>query len=702
MRRVAKRLFQVALTVWAVVTITFVLIRQMPGGPLGYLRAKLAQAGIDPSSIDNLEEVYFGTSSDDPLYVQYVDYVTSTLSGDLGRSIIFGEDVSSILLEAMPWTLLVMSISIALTFAIGLLFGALMAYHEGSRLDYVGTIVSILFNSIPYYVFALALLFFAAFQMGWFPTGGRKSLGVTVGYNIEFVIDVFHHAALPIFSFVFTAFGGVAIAMRGNAISVLGSDYLRVARLRGLSSNRIASRYVLRNAVLPMYTSLLIAIGFMFGGAVILEQIFQYTGVGFFMFEAISGRDFPLMMGAFLLISIAVTIAIFIGDMTYSLLDPRATTSDETQGSQSLSGLARNTLRWIRRRLKTGDSGETASRTLRDDGDSVFTVRASGGAEIGRTDSLRDRLRTLPALFAVLWGDARARVGIVIVGIYLFLGTVGLVLIPEPDISQAPRFVRPFENMAYPLGTNNQGQRMFSLMVYAIPPMLKMILAGAVFATTVATLVGTFAGYVGGVVDRILMTLADIQIALPGLPLLIVLAAVFQPESPYVLGLIISAPAWAGLARNIRSQVLTLRDLSYVESNRIIGVPIPKIVAADILPNMMSYISVNFVYQARSIIFSSVALYFLGVLPVSFQNWGVTMNIAYNQGALQSPSRFYWILEPMLTIILLTLGMVLLAQGMDRIFNPRIRARHLDAGGDAEPEPEPETGGEDTFSARAD
>ncbi|WP_254280609.1 ABC transporter permease subunit [Haloarcula marina] len=688
MSRIAKRLLQSVFTIWAVITITFVLIRQMPGGPMGYLRAQLAKSGIDPGSISNLGEWYFTVDFDAPLHVQYINYLTGILQGDLGRSIILKEPVTDVMLGALPWTLFVMSFSILFSYIIGLLVGALMAYLEGSKLDYVGTIIGVVFNSVPYYVFALALLFVFAFQGGWFPTGGRVSLGVEPGFTLEFLLDAFHHAALPIFSFVFTAWGGIALAMRGNAISVLGSDYLRVARLRGLSSKRIASRYVLRNAVLPMYTKLLLSIGFLFGGAVILEQIFTYLGVGFYMFRAIQANDFPLLMGGFLFISVAVVLAVLIADMTYSIIDPRAASDEGSQKEQTLLESIREAVKWVRRRRKTGASVQMESRQVEDNEESVFTARSSNTVDDGTIQTIRKRLHVLPASFAILWSDIRARVGLLIIGAFVFLGTVGLLVIPQPEIGQAPRLLTPFENMAYPLGTNNQGQRMSSLLVYSIPPIFKMILAGAVFATTIATVVGTVAGYLGGFFDRALMTLADIQIALPGLPLVIVLAALFQPESPYVLGLIISVDKWGGLARGLRSEVLTLRGLPYVESNRIIGVSTPKILFSDILPNVMSYISINFAYQARSIIFQSVGLYFLGVLSVTYQNWGITMNIAYNQGALNSPEQFYWLLEPMMMIVLLTLGMVLLAQGMDRVFNPRIRARHLDSDSGSQSEPE--------------
>ncbi|MFC6964224.1 ABC transporter permease [Halocatena marina] len=170
-----------------------------------------------------------------------------------------------------------------------------------------------------------------------------------------------------------------------------------------------------------------------------------------------------------------------------------------------------------------------------------------------------------------------------------------------------------------------------------------MIFAGTMFATMLATVIGTLSGYIGGTIDRGLMTLSDIMIALPGLPLLIVLAAVFEPESPYVIGLILSVNIWAGLARTIRSEVLSLRDIEYVESSRVMGFSLSSIIGRDILPNLMSYITVNIAYNARSIIFSSVALYFLGVLPYSNYNWGVIMDNAYQGGTMYTSSLYYWL-----------------------------------------------------------
>ncbi|WP_248517949.1 ABC transporter permease subunit [Salinarchaeum laminariae] len=673
MKRFAKRILQTAFTIWAVITISFVLIRQLPGGPVSYLRAQFAQMGRDPEAANQLAEAYFGTKFDEPLWQQYIDYWANLLQGDMGRSVHRQEPVADLLLNAMPWTLLVMSIAIIFTYVIGILLGAAMAYREKSMFDSVGTIVSITLNSVPYYVAAIAFLFVFGYRYSLFPTRGTHS--VPPGLDPTFVVNILWYATLPALSIVLTAVGGVAIRMRGNSVSILGEDYLRVARLRGLSSNRISSRYVVWNSVLPMYTQLMISIGFMFGGAVILERIFLYKGLGYFMFQGITSRDYPLMMGAFVLITVAVTLTILIADLTYGWIDPRATTSDETHASLSLRKLIPNFTRWVRGLRTSTDDGrsEVDHSDVENDAQSVFKVETSDDTV---KYSLVDRLSTEGrAMVSTLLSDWRARVGLGIIGIYLLFGTVGLWFISEPTVG-GPRRLQPFQNMNYVLGTNSQGESMLGLLVYSIPPMFKMILAGTLFTTVLATIVGTLSGYAGGAIDRSLMTLSDVMIALPGLPLLIVLAAVFKPESPYMIGLILSVPTWAGLARTIRSEVLSLRDIEYVESSRVMGLSSPSIIWRDILPNLMSYITVNIAYNARGIIFSSVALYFLGVLPYSNYNWGVLLNNGYESGALYTPSMYYRIYLPMIVITAITLGMILLAQGLDKIFNPRIRARH--------------------------
>ena len=322
-----KRVFQAVITILAVISLSFALIRLMPGGPMDYLRSVLlgpdATGTVDRERLNRQIELYLNIHPEEPLLQQYISYMTSILTGDFGESIWYNRPVAEILIDAMPWTVFVMGIALLVTFAINIALGALMAYHEGTRFDVSMTGLSILSTSIPFYVGAIIFLLLFAHTWDLFPPGGRVNARLDP-WSIEWIFSVFHHATLPILSSILIGLGSGALIMRGNSIKELGKDYLRVGRLRGLSERRLALRYVGRNAVLPMYTSLMIAIGNVFGGSVVLEEIFTYPGIGYYLFQAVEARDHMLMMGAFILITVAVVVCLVIADLTYGLIDPRA------------------------------------------------------------------------------------------------------------------------------------------------------------------------------------------------------------------------------------------------------------------------------------------------------------------------------------------------------------------------------------------
>lgn len=328
-----KRIGQSVFTIWAVTTITFGLTRFLPGGPVEFIKARLLRQNqnVNEERINRLVEVYTNVNPDTPPVEAYFDYIFQLVQGNLGRSLYYQEPVSNVLAEALPWTVFLMSIAVTLMFAIGILLGALMAYFEGGPFDSITSSGSTIAMSIPYYLIAVIFLYLFGYIAGVFPTGGRYSSGLEPAISIKFAADALYHAVLPVVSIVIPGFGGPALQMRGNSISVLGENYLRVARLRGLSGTTIATRYVGRNAILPMYTNFLIYLGIYFGGSVIIEEIFTYPGVGFYMFRAINTRDYPLMMGSFLVLTVAVVVAIFIADLTYGKIDPRARVSGERE-----------------------------------------------------------------------------------------------------------------------------------------------------------------------------------------------------------------------------------------------------------------------------------------------------------------------------------------------------------------------------------
>lgn len=700
---IAQRLAQAIFTVFIVVTLSFGLIRLVPGGPVEQLKAQLLQnqGGMTIDEINRLTQVYTNINPDKPIWQQYIDYMLSIAQLDFGRSMVFSEPVVNIVADALPWTLFVMTTSLILTFGISIILGALMAYQEGSRFDLTSSSVITVLNSVPYYVVGLLLLYYLAYDLGYFPTGGRVESDVPTGFNLSFVSSVLYHAALPIFSLVVTGLGW-SLTMRANSIQVLGEDYLRVARLRGLPVSHIATRYVAPNAILPMYTGLMISIGFLFGGSVILEQVFTYPGMGYYLVEAISRRDYPLLMAGFIIITTAVVIGIFVADLTYGVIDPRAGSG---QSREAFGGGGRSTLDTLKQRILSllpwvdrsnaisDGSGYTRSRPMADQ-DSVFSIRSDD--DISPESPYRRIIyeSIIPSL-KILLSDWRGRIGIVIVLLYVLMGTLGVIVIAPPYEGDYPRMAQPFQDMQYILGTDIQGQDIFAAIVHATPAMLKMILAGAVFSTVMATIVGTLSGYKGGQTDRMLMVISDIMMTIPGLPLIIVLAAILEPRNPFVIGILLTINAWAGLARSLRSQVLVIRQESYVEAARVMGVPTPAILSAEILPNVMPYILINFMNSARQVIFSSVGLYFLGVFPFSTLNWGVMMNTAQKNSALVFGSRFHWILAPMLTISLLSYGLILLSQSSDQLFNPRLRAKHVNA----DAEEDIEEGTEETSTA---
>ena len=333
MRYYVERIGQALITIFLVVNISFGLTRLIPGGPMDYLRAQLSSqaqqggGGRSAQNINQLMEAYTNINPEEPIWNQYISYMSSVLTGDFGISVWYGTPVVEKLGAALPWTLLLMSASLFLSFLIGIGMGSLMAYSEGSAFDSGFSVLATVLTSIPFYIVALLLLYVFAYKYQIFPDGGQTSSAVTPGLNAPFLVDVVYHAILPVLSIVLTAWGTTALAMRGNSIQVLKNDYMYVGRLRGLSERRLAFRYVARNAILPMYTGLLISVGFMFGGSVILEEIFGYPGVGYYLLRAVQARDYTLMMGAFILITVSVVIAMVFADLTYGKLDPRARTT---------------------------------------------------------------------------------------------------------------------------------------------------------------------------------------------------------------------------------------------------------------------------------------------------------------------------------------------------------------------------------------
>lgn len=325
----AKRVGQALLTFIATVTLSFVLYQAMPGGPVEALKnvilSQQATSGgtVNLDRINRLIALYTNVRPDKPLHVQFYQYFSSIiLEQDLGRSIYKNKPVTALIFERIPWSMFISVYAMVIGYAGSIVIGAVMAFKEKSRFDSVSSITMTLLNSIPYYIVGIGLIYFVAIQYEIFPYGGRAASGLTPSFSLVYMKSIVYHAALPVLSMSVLGLGG-ALTMRGNAVRVLGEDYLRVANLRGLRDSRIATQYVGRNAILPMYTQFMIGIAGVLSSSVIVEQIFSYPGVGLLMYNAIQVQDYPLLMGSLIIFTSVTIVAILIADLTYGLIDPR-------------------------------------------------------------------------------------------------------------------------------------------------------------------------------------------------------------------------------------------------------------------------------------------------------------------------------------------------------------------------------------------
>ncbi len=320
-----KRLAMALFTIYVVVSLSFFMIRLMPGNAIEYLEAQMTlEGGMSPQEIQDKVRAIYGLMPSGPLWKQYLQYVGNAFRGDLGNSIVNpGQSVVSILAGALPWTVFAVSVALIISFLLGLVLGTVMATFSKGWFAKVMTGVTSFTSAIPNYLVAIVLLYFFADQHAWFPLDGAYGVGLTPGFNWPFIQSAIQHAILPIASYVIVSFGGWSLIMKGSVVTTLGADYVRAAESWGLSSRRVTQSYIGRNSMLPMVTNLALSIGFLFGGAVFIETFFTYPGVGYYLINAVNSRDYSLMMGCFILITVSVVFANLLVDLMYPLVDPR-------------------------------------------------------------------------------------------------------------------------------------------------------------------------------------------------------------------------------------------------------------------------------------------------------------------------------------------------------------------------------------------
>jgi peptide/nickel transport system permease protein len=314
---VLRRLLRGVLTIWFAVTVTFLLLRLLPGDP--------ALAIASPTMTEDMRAALLTQYGlDGPLWQQYLLYMFRLVQGDLGVSFTQSIPVTTVLFERLPWTLLLTAVALLLTIAIGIPLGVLAASKRGGFTDKAVQVFGVTGQSIFVPSIGVLLLFIFGLRLGWLPIGGAYDVGT---YGLEWYASVAAHLVLPAVSLMLVQVGSYALTMRSTLIDALDEDYVLLAKANGVPPRRILWRHALRNALLPTTTLIGLQLGFLVGGAVLTETVFAYPGIGRGIYEAVTQLDFPVLQGAFLLLALTVVVANTLTDVVYGFLDPRVKTS---------------------------------------------------------------------------------------------------------------------------------------------------------------------------------------------------------------------------------------------------------------------------------------------------------------------------------------------------------------------------------------
>lgn len=323
MRYLLRRSVMLLLTLWSAITINFLLPRLMPGNPAESMLAKFRGKGpMGPQAIHAIK-VMLGISNES-LFRQYLQYWNDIFHLNFGVSYTyFPDSVMHMISQALPWTLILIGVTTVISFIMGTLLGVWAAWRRGSMLDLTVTSVFTFTSSFPYFWFALICVFILAFVVHVFPLSGGYAVSMTPSLSWAFIGSALWHSILPAFTILVSSLGGWQLQMRNNMIAALNEDYVVLARAKGLPERMLAVSYAARNAILPNLTGFAMSLGFVVSGAILVELVFAYPGMGNLLYTAVTNEDYPLMQAIFLMIVVGVVIANFAADIINVLLDPR-------------------------------------------------------------------------------------------------------------------------------------------------------------------------------------------------------------------------------------------------------------------------------------------------------------------------------------------------------------------------------------------
>jgi peptide/nickel transport system permease protein len=319
---IVRRLSFYFVAAWVAITLNFFIPRAMPGDPVQSVIAKFPN--LTPDAEKALSIMLGGGLAKGSLWSQYVTYLGHVFTFNFGIDIAnFPTPVTTLIGQSIPWTLTLVGVATIIAFVLGTGLGILAGWRHGGWLD--RSLPGLMFlQAVPYFFLALVLVDVVAVQLHWLPPGqGFDGATTTPGWHWNFIGSAIQHAILPALTIVVTTVAGWMLQMRNVMITTISEDYVVAAQAKGLSSRRVIYTYAARNALLPQLQGFGLALGFVVSGALVMEIVFAYPGIGLLLLNAVSSDDFPLMQAIFLVITFTVLVANLIVDMIIVLFDPR-------------------------------------------------------------------------------------------------------------------------------------------------------------------------------------------------------------------------------------------------------------------------------------------------------------------------------------------------------------------------------------------
>ena len=319
----ARRLASAFFTIVLIAVINFLLFRAMPGSP-----ERVILRGTPNVTPEILQAARERWGLDRPVFPdQFVAYISATAQGDLGFSFIArGRTVVDVLGQRIWPTVILFGLGEIVAIVLGLALGAYTGWRRGGPVDYVGNGVSLILYSTPYFLLGMAFLLIFATTLRWFPTFGMITAGAHFASIWDRALDFLAHLTLPLATVALGLVGQYAIVMRSSIVETLSEDYVTTARGMGLTDGRILRHHALPNALLPTVSLIAINLGYVVAGAITVEVVFNWPGLGTLVVEALTARDYPVLQGTFLLLGVSVVLANLVADLIYGALDPRVRT----------------------------------------------------------------------------------------------------------------------------------------------------------------------------------------------------------------------------------------------------------------------------------------------------------------------------------------------------------------------------------------